>query len=103
MGKAPKSPGPDEHGYWNKIQRAAVERGSDGCTAVPDIHVECCWQHDIEWSGRMVDGTPISRADANRRFRECIQSRSKLGRFSPMSWWRFGGVWIGTVWERMTK
>lgn len=88
--------------YWLRIREWALGAGSDGCTMVPDTHLECCWEHDKHWGGTDIDGNPISRAETNRLFRECIQNRSKFGRFSPMSWWRWVGVWIGTGWEKVS-
>lgn len=96
-----KVPNKDDHAFWNTLQRWAVEAGSDGCTDAPDFYVECCWYHDHCYrTGKTFDGVEVSKAEADTLFRECIQSRSKLGRFSPISWiyWavvkRLGrGVW----------
>lgn len=89
--------------YWQAITDEAKRRGSDGCTVVKDFHQVCCYEHDIHWNGTRLDGTPISRAQANREFRQCIQSRSKLGRFSPLSWLRWVGVSAWSAIEKVAK
>lgn len=86
---------PDDRVYWDAIVANAKGRGSDGCTLVGEHHQECCFEHDINWSGTTLEGDPISKEEANLRFKACIQSRSIFGRFSPMSYWRFFGVTLG--------
>lgn len=63
----------------------------DGCTGVADIYVECCHNHDAHyWLG------DITRAEADKEFRQCMQEMSPFGVFSPMSWWRWAAVrWLG--------
>lgn len=79
--------------YWDHVRTAAAMLQSDGCTGVKDVYVDSCLEHDIHWrTGRTIYGVPITKQQANERFRRVIQSRSKLGRFSPLSWWRFGAV-----------
>lgn len=85
--------------YWNWVRVRAAELESDGCTGVPDFYADCCLEHDLAYRtgldprasfvGRSI---PISRAAADRRLRECIQARSKFGRFSPLSWTRWAGL-----------
>lgn len=66
---------------------------SDGCSVVPDFYKSCCIYHDFWYATHIdFDLTPISRAEADKRFRKCIQSKSVFGFFSPMSWWRYAGV-----------
>lgn len=80
---------------WLKVKHWAGVNKSDGCTGVADFYIECCWYHDkLYQTGLDFNNQPVTRAEADRRFRLCMQSRSKLGRFSPMSWWRFSGVRI---------
>lgn len=80
-------------GHWERVRQRAAELNSDGCTWVADFFLDCCLEHDIAYrTGCDVDGNPTTRAETDARFRRCIQSRSKLGRFSPMSWWRWAGV-----------
>lgn len=79
--------------YWLQVRHWAKREGSDGCTGVADIYVEACYEHDHHYQyGKTLYGDPITRAQADARFRQVIQSRSKAGRFSPMSWWRWAGV-----------
>ena len=79
--------------YWERVRQRAAELGSDGCTLVTELYQDCCLEHDIAYrTGRDLDGHPITRAQADQRFRQCIQARSPLGRFSPLAWWRWAGV-----------
>lgn len=92
----------DDPAYLAWLRAWAKKSGSDGCTFVSEIHHDCCLQHDYAceegfdprevFEGRL---TPMSRRSADALFRRCNQSRSPLGRFSPMSWWRWVGVRIG--------
>ena len=79
---------------WDRIRQLAAALKSDGCTVVTEAFLDCCLLHDILYkTGIDPDtGQPVSRAEADRTFRDCMQSRSRLGRFSPMSWWRYLGV-----------
>lgn len=79
--------------YWVIVRKAAAALKSDGCTGVKDFYKDSCLEHDIHWrTGRTVFGVPITTAQANTRFRKVIQSRSRAGRFSPLSWIRWAGV-----------
>lgn len=88
--------------YWERVRLKAAELGADGCSGVPDFYKDCCDEHDIHYRTKhTLDGQPISRPEADVRFRECIQSRSGFGRLSPLSWWRWLGVRIfgGKAWS----
>ena len=66
---------------------------SDGCTGVPDFYLDCCVIHDLAYKyGIDPWGQPVTRAEADAGLRKCIQQKSKLRWFSPMSWWRYAGV-----------
>lgn len=81
--------------YWDIVRRMAKELKSDGCSMVADIWVDCCYEHDIHWrTGKTIDGEDISIGEANKRFRECMQAKSKLGKASPVALWRWAGVTI---------
>lgn len=87
---------PESSPYWTIVRKVAGILKSDGCTGVKDYFLDACLEHDIHWrTGRTVFGVSITTGQANRRFRKVIQSRSRFGRFSPMSWWRWAGVSIG--------
>jgi hypothetical protein len=79
---------------WADFRRAAQSVGSNGCTGVPDFYGSCCDVHDYAYrTGRSWrDGAPVTRAQADAAFRDCIQSRSALGRLSPIAWVRWGAV-----------
>ena len=82
--------------YWRRVRTRAKARQTDGCTGVPDVYVECCWEHDIHCDGYDINGEPINWAEAAYRFRKCLQSRSPFGVFSPVSWVYWAGVrWHG--------
>jgi hypothetical protein len=79
--------------YWERVRERANDLESDGCSGVPDFHLDCCLEHDIAYrTGATVDGAPMTRAAADARLRRCIQSRSAAGVLSPMSWWRWLAV-----------
>lgn len=88
--------------YWAQLDdplyRQAVwtlgrRLGSDGCTGVADWYLIACYDHDIAYrTGLTLDGRPLTRAEADRRFRWAIQHESRLGRLAPMAWWRWIGV-----------
>lgn len=66
---------------------------TDGCTLVPDVYKEACIEHDFYYvTHRDFTGLFISRAEADRRLRITKQRLSKLGKTSPLSWWRWIGV-----------
>lgn len=82
--------------YWERVRFRAKELGSDGCTIVSEYCHDCCLEHDIAYrTGRDVDGQPVTRNHADAEFRRCIQSRSKLKKCSPVSWFRWAFVRIG--------
>lgn len=82
--------------YWNRVRKWATEAGSDGCTLVTQLYQDCCFEHDHAYrTGTDLAGNKVSRSEADATFRRCIQSRSKLGKFSPISWVRWIGVRIG--------
>lgn len=91
--------------YRKRIRQVAGFMKSNGCTGVPDWHVDCCFEHDIAYrSGHDVLGYKITRREADKRLRWCIQMESPFGIFSPMSWWRWLAVrlfgfkaWVGMV------
>ena len=88
--------------YWERVEKKAKELNSDGCTGVVDFHIRCCWEHDIAYVlGTTVDGVPQDKATTDAEFRRCIQSQSKFGVLSPMSWVRWLGVkWFGRgIWK----
>lgn len=86
---------PETSIYWRWVRQDARKVGSDGCTAVLDICLDACLEHDIHIRrGLTIFDKTISPAQAHRRFRLVIQSRSPLGRWSPLSWWRWAGVVI---------
>lgn len=100
--------------YWQWVRDEAEQIGSDGCSAVMGFHVECCFEHDLAFyyardprdayramregvspAKAWADADPITRAEADARFRRCHQNRSRFGRWSPMAAYR----WLGVRWR----
>jgi hypothetical protein len=85
---------PENDPYWSRVRQKAAELDADGCTGVPDFFLDACLEHDIHYrTHAWLDGTPIFKSEADERFRHVMQSRSFAGVLSPMSWWRWVGVW----------
>lgn len=95
--------------YWPWLRIEAAKIKSDGCSGVPDFHLDCCLQHDASyWYAKCPvsaytyyledspnpweQATNIFESDADARFRRCIQQDSPFGRYSPMSWWRWAAL-----------
>lgn len=63
---------------------------SDGCTDVPDFYVEECIKHDFYYrTHHDFSGKLIRKQTADLLFRQGIQNKSNLGKFSPLSWERW--------------
>jgi hypothetical protein len=89
---------PEDDPYWERVRFVAEQIGSDGCSFVKDWFLDSCREHDIHWrTGATLDGAAITTRQSNTRFRLVIQSRSKFGVFSPLSWWRWAGVSLGGI------
>ena len=79
--------------YWERIKDKAAELGADGCSGATGAFAECCLEHDIYYrTGATLDGRPITKEEADKRFLACMQSRSIFGFYSPMAWWRYLAV-----------
>jgi hypothetical protein len=95
--------------YWEWVRSEAELLGSDGCSAVTGIKIDCCFEHDLAYrTGRdprnaflafragylypWAKAKRITRRDTDARFRQCLQNRSALGRYSPVAWYRWAGV-----------
>jgi hypothetical protein len=96
--------------HWLRAEATLID--TDGCSAVSGLKVECCYEHDLSYfyakdpreayrrrNGALPGSSlvwsntpPITFEETNRRFRKCLQARSKLGRYSPMALWRWAGV-----------
>lgn len=77
---------------------------------ISEAYKVCCGEHDLAYwyakdprsAYRLYRDVPdsnywyfadtVDRSEADKRFRSCIQIRSKLGKASPVSWVR----WLGT-------
>jgi hypothetical protein len=86
---------PKGSSYWQEVRTRAAELKADGCSGVPDFYLEACLEHDIHYrTHAWLDGSPVFKSEADARFRAVIQSRSWFGILSPMSWWRWAGVYL---------
>lgn len=75
------------------IKQKAEELKSDGCTAVTQLFKICCLEHDIYYrTHRDLKGNPLTRGEADVKFRQCMQSRSRIGKGSPIAIVRWLGV-----------
>lgn len=79
----------------NRYQQAAAVLKGDGCTSAPDFFYRpCCDEHDVYYrTGRDVDGEPVTRAEADKRLRQCMAKAGKtiIGR-RVMPWLYWGAV-----------
>jgi hypothetical protein len=83
--------------YQDWVKETAAVFGSDGCSFVGSAYRWCCLEHDIAYrSGLQRDGTPVTKAEADKRFRSCIQRKSPFGWWSPLAWIRWLGVKLYT-------
>jgi hypothetical protein len=81
--------------YWDHVYAEGARLNSDGCSYVSEAFHQCCVEHDGHYRrGTWINGKPITRKEADARFRECMQMRSRFGKLSPMAWWRWAGVRI---------
>ena len=79
--------------YWERVRDRAAELGADGCTGATNAFRDCCLEHDIFYrTGKTLDGRPITKAEADDRFRSCMMAHSVLGFYSPMAWIRWAAV-----------
>ena len=88
--------------YRDALEAWAIANGSDGCTTPSTQAFQvCCWEHDHAYvTGQTLRGVRVTKAEADQRFRDCIQAHSSLRWLSPLSWWRWLAVhWYGRgVW-----
>lgn len=100
--------------YWIRIKELAEDLHSDGCTGVSQFRAKACLEHDVHYrtgrwwfvsrlTGRLSPGEPITRKEADHRFRVVLQRMSRFGRWSPMAWWRWAGVRILPFTKRAWK
>lgn len=77
-----------------RLEALARDIGSNGCTGVLQLRQGCCIAHDWAYAYHRdpATGEPLTRSEADRRFRACLQTRSRLGIWSPLAFWRWAGV-----------
>lgn len=82
--------------YYERLREIADEQGFDGCTMATGARRDCCAEHDYHYRHhRRLDGTAITRAEADLRFLRCVQRRGWLGWWSPLAWLRYAAVRVG--------
>ncbi len=93
---------------WKDKAKALASLGkrvnleNDGCSSAPDFNFkECCVEHDYYYRNPEED-TGVSRGEADKRLRQCIQKRWKL-LFMPWIYWGFvrAAGWI--PWRKKKK
>lgn len=92
--------------YWDRVKALAWALKGDGCTAVPDLtYRQCCDEHDIHYvTGMTVEGTPITRFEADNRFFKCMKETGKtpiIGtHIIPAIYWVGVRIFGGGVWNK---
>lgn len=83
--------------YHDELKALAEALGSDGCTHATQTYQVCCWEHDVAYSLSVTPrGVPTTKAQADRRFRDCLQAHSPFRFLSPLAGWRWLAVhWFG--------
>lgn len=92
--------------YYDQLKTLAESIGSDGCSHATQWYQQCCWEHDWAYvTGTTPRGVPVTKEQADQRFRDCIQAHSSFRWFSPMSWWRFLAVkkFGKGVWNKVNR
>ncbi len=72
-----------------------LDLSNDGCSNAPDFNFkECCVEHDFYY--RNDEGiTGVSRSEADKRLRKCMQKKWKL---PLMPWIYWGAVRVSGWW-----
>ena len=85
---------------WDAVRRKAMALQSDGCSGPTlPIYVQCCFQHDIAYRTHCDEhGAPITRKQADQRFRACMEHFSILGDHSLIAEWRYWAVRLFGWW-----
>lgn len=96
--------------YPQWVQDEAKAIGSDGCTVVSELFHSCCLEHDCAYrhgrdprdayrrwrEGNTIfywdDATPVTRAEADKQFKRCIQAKSAFGKWSLIALGRWAAV-----------
>jgi hypothetical protein len=95
--------------YWDWVRVEASRISSDGCTLVSECYHDCCLAHDLAYKhgkdpyhayklyakgvlNYWERANSLTRSQADAAFRACIQQKSPVGMWSPMSWIRWLGV-----------
>lgn len=90
----------DDYVQWLRAHAQVIN--SDGCTLVTQVYQDCCLEHDLSYyygkdprvayASNWQSAPAMDRKEADRRFRNCVQAHSRLGKYSPVSWLRWSGV-----------
>lgn len=83
------------HNKAKYIAKDVADFSSDGCSMSPDLTFHsCCEEHDYYYRNHSgPNGLPITRAEADRRLRECIARKGVLGwEWKVLPWVYWAGV-----------
>jgi hypothetical protein len=83
--------------YVFHVLALASALNADGCSGVTEYYHLGCLEHDIAYrTGFDPLGLPVDKAEADKRFRWYMNSKSRFGRLGPMAYWRYYAVkWFG--------
>jgi hypothetical protein len=83
--------------YTFRVLALATALNADGCSGVTEYFHIGCLEHDIAYrTGFDPLGFPVNKAEADKRFRWYMTSKSHFGRLGPMAYWRYYAVkWFG--------
>lgn len=77
----------------NDYAKIGVFIATDGCSGVPDFYLNCCIIHDWWYrTHRNLDGTPITKKEADEGLKQCIRAHSILGGHSLIARVWYWGV-----------
>ena len=93
--------------YWDRVKALAWALKGDGCSGgAPDLNYRpCCDRHDIHYkTGFDLDGTRITRKQADGMFFDCMKEHGKvpiLGTLIlPFLYWGAVRLFGETAWDK---
>lgn len=66
---------------------------TDGCTGTFNFYLRCCIIHDWWYrTHRNLNGSLVTKLEADRGMRDCIMAHSMWGHWNPIAHWRYWAV-----------
>jgi len=77
--------------YWRRVEHLAKLIKSDACSSITQIFKSCCYEHDIFYRthSTILTNRSITKEEADLQFKLCMQSRSPVGKASPVAHARY--------------